>query len=79
MEPAEWIYLIVMLIVVIATIAMMPHPPSAAPQSLSDGGVPLASDGRAMCVIFGECWIDDNNVSNYGAVYSTPIKAEGGK
>lgn len=79
MEPIEWIYFIVILIVAIAAVASMPHPPSSAPQSLTDSGVPLASDGRAMCVIFGECWIDDNNVLNYGAVYSQPIKASGGK
>ena len=79
MTPVEWIYLIVMLIVMIAAVASMPHPPSSAPQSLSDSGVPLASDGRDMCVIFGECWIDDNNVLNYGAITNRPIKATSGK
>lgn len=79
MEPIEWIYLIVMLIIAIAVYASMPKPPTAAPAALSDSGVPLASDGRDMCVIFGECWIDDNNVLNYGALYTHPIKASGGK
>lgn len=79
MEPIEWIYLIVLLVVAIAVYASLPKPPSQAPQSLSDSGVPLAEDGRDMCVLFGENWIDDNNVLNYGALYTQPIKASGGK
>ena len=72
------IYMIIMLVVAVAVYASMPKPPSTQPQSLTDGGVPLASDGRDMCVVFGEVWIDDNNVCNYGALYTVAIKSSGG-
>ncbi len=75
----EWIYLIIMLVVAIAAYVSMPKPPVQAPSAITDSGVPLASDGRPMCVIFGENWIDDNNVMNYGALYTIPIKSDGGK
>jgi hypothetical protein len=71
-------YLLITLVVAIAVYASMPKPPSNAPQELTDSGVPLASDGRDMCVVFGEVWIDDNNVCNYGALYTVAIKSSGG-
>lgn len=75
----EWVYLIVMLVVAIAVYASMPKPKSVGSHSLADSDVPLAEDGRDMCVVFGEVWIDDNNVINYGALSTSPIKSSSGK
>ena len=79
MDPITWVYLIVMLVVAIAVYASMPKPKGVGPQALTDSGVPTAEDGRDMCVVFGEVWIDDNNVINYGALSTAPIKTSGGK
>lgn len=79
MDPITWIYLIVMLVVAIAVYASMPKPKSIGPQALSDSDVPTAQDGRDMSVVFGDCWIDDNNCINYGNLRTTPIKSSSGK
>jgi len=73
------IFMIIMLVVSVAMYASMPRPKGLSPQSLTDSGVPTAEDGRDMCIVFGEGWIDDNNVINYGGLYTTAIKASGGK
>lgn len=79
MEPIEWIYLIVMLIVLAAAIAMMPRPKSQPPPSLSDLNVPTAEDGREVVDCMGTCWIADPNVTYYGNLRTIPIYASGGK
>jgi hypothetical protein len=79
MEPVEWIYLIVMLVVLIATVALMPKPKSQTPPALGDFQVPTAEDGRDVSMIFGTVWIDDPNILNYGALTTRPIHATGGK
>lgn len=79
MEPIEWIYLIVMLIVLIAAVAMMPKPKSQPPPSLSDLNVPTAEDGREVVDVMGTVWISDPNVIYYGNLRTTPIFASSGK
>ena len=73
------VYLIIMLIITIAMYASMPRPKGIQPQTLTESGMPTAQDGRDLCVVFGEGWIDDNNTINYGGLYTTAIKASSGK
>lgn len=79
MDPVTWIYLIVMLIVLIASVALMPKPKSAPPPALGDYQVPTADDGRDVGMIFGTVWIDDPNIINYGQLTTRPIYATSGK
>ncbi|MGC1547218.1 MAG: hypothetical protein WA777_01710 [Rhodanobacter sp.] len=72
------VFLIIMLVISIAMYASMPRPKGLSPQNLTQSGVPTAEDGRDMCVVFGEAWIDDNNAINYGGIYTSPIKSSGG-
>lgn len=72
-----WV-MIILMIIALAMAMSMPGPQSVGPAALTDGDVPLAEDGRDMCVVFGECVISDNNVLNYGAITTTPIKSDGG-
>ena len=72
------IWIIVMLVVALAVAMSMPTPKPVGPAAMTDGDVPLAEDGRDMCVVFGEGVIDDNNVLNYGAIHTMPIKSDGG-
>lgn len=78
MDPITWIYLIVMLVVLIAAIALAPHPKSQPPND-ADLQVPTAEDGREVMDIAGECWIDDANVIWYGNLRTRPVKADSGK
>lgn len=72
------IILIALLVAVLLVVATTPKPPS---QSTSDSQltVPVAEDGREIMDIAGTCWIDDANVIDYGGLYTTPIRADGGK
>lgn len=79
MDPITWVILIVMLVAAIYVYATMPSPPSKQPPALGDLGVPTAEDGREIMMIFGEGWIDDNNVLWYGDLTTTPIQTDEGK
>lgn len=74
-----WVYLVLLIIVIVLSIAMRPKPQSTKPPALADFAVPTAEEGREVLVIFGEVWVDDPNVLAYGDLRTTPIKAKGGK
>ena len=73
------VFLIIMLVVTAAMYASMPRPKGVTPQNLTESDVPTAQDGRDLCVLFGEGWVDDNNVINFGALSTSPIPSNGGK
>jgi hypothetical protein len=41
--------------------------------------VPTAREGGSIPVVFGTCWVGNQNVVWYGDVKTQPIKASGGK
>lgn len=80
MDPATWVYIILMVVSLVISIAMMPKPQNAKPPALTDFSVPTSEEGREVCVIFGTCWIDDPNVLDYGNLRNEPpIRAKSGK
>lgn len=79
MDPITWVYLIVLVLVLILSVAMMAKPKSDKPPSLGDFGVPTVQDGRDVMMIGGTVWIDDPNVINYGNLRTRPITADSGK
>ncbi len=74
-----WVYVFVLGLSIVLSIAMRPRPQSQKPPALADFSVPTAEEGREVLVIFGEVWVDDPNVLAYGDLRTTPIKAKGGK
>lgn len=79
MDPITWIYLIVLVISIAVAYANRPKPQNAKPPALADYGVPTVDEGREVLVLFGEGWVDDPNVLDWGNLRTTPIKAKGGK
>lgn len=70
--------LLVLLIIAIIAIATMPKAKTPV-TSDSQLTVPTCEDGREIMDIGGTCWIDDNNVTDYGGLYTLPVRADGGK
>ena len=59
--------------------ALAPKPPQPKPAALEDFDIPLAEQGRAIPVVFGECLISSASVMWYGDLRTTAIKEKGGK
>ncbi|MHB1273608.1 MAG: hypothetical protein ACYCZD_12740 [Rhodanobacter sp.] len=79
MDPVTWIYLIVLVVSLVLSLALAPHIKGQKPAGLGDLSVPTAQDGREVSKIFGKNWIDDPNVINYGNLRTRPIHASSGK
>lgn len=79
MDPITWIYIIIMVLSIVISIALAPKPKNAKPPALADFDVPTAEDGREVVDFGGTVWIDDPNVLWYGDLSTTPIKVSSGK
>jgi hypothetical protein len=79
-DPVTWVYIIVMVIALILSVALAPKPKNAKPPALSDFDVPTVEDGREVMDFGGTVWIDDPNITWYGdlKVYP-PIQTSSGK
>lgn len=74
-----WIYLVVLIIAEILTVALSPKPPQPKPATLADFDVPTADPSRAIPVVFGTITITGPNVVWYGDLSSQAIHGGGGK
>jgi hypothetical protein len=79
MDPFTWVQIILFVISIAISIASRPKSQNNKPPALTDFSVPTAEEGREIQVLHGECWVDDPNVLWYGDLYTSPIKASGGK
>lgn len=80
MDPITWVYIAMLVLSLAVSYAMRPKTEHAKPLALEDFQVPVAEEGRDVCVIFGTVWIADPSVIDYGNLRSEPpIKAPGGK
>lgn len=59
--------------------ALAPKPPIPEPASLEDVDAPVAEEGKAIPVVFGDAWVTGPNVLWYGDLRATPIRKKGGK
>ncbi len=59
--------------------ALAPKPPVPKPAALEDFDIPLAEEGRAIPVVFGEVVLKSPSLMWYGDLRTTPIKQKGGK
>ena len=73
------VQLIIMILAAILTYALSPKPKTPSPDSLSDVSIPTIEVGKPVCVVFGDCWIDDSNVLWFGDLMTQPIYANSGK
>lgn len=59
--------------------ALAPKPPQPKPAALEDFDIPVAEEGKAIPVVFGEVILKSPNLMWYGDLRSTAIKKKGGK
>jgi hypothetical protein len=59
--------------------ALAPKPPVPKAAALEDFDIPLAEEGRAIPVVFGEVVLNSPSVMWYGALRTSAIKKKGGK
>jgi len=59
--------------------ALAPKPPVPKPAALEDFDIPLAEEGRAIPVVFGEVVLKSPSLMWYGDLRTTAIKEKGGK
>lgn len=72
-----WIWVVVILIVaLVLAYAMQPKPQQMKPAALEDFEFPVAEDGKAAALIFGDVWTEDPNVLWFGDLYTRPIKSK---
>lgn len=72
-----WVQTVVILIIaLVAAFAMQPKPQQPKAAILEDFELPVAEDGKAAPVIFGDCWTEDPNVLWYGNLRTTPVRAK---
>ncbi len=69
----------VLVVASLISIALAPKPPQQKPPGVGDFTVPVAEEGKAIPVIFGEVWVAGPNVLWYGALRTDPIRKKGGK
>lgn len=79
MDPMTWLYIIMLVVSLVVSIAMRPKPQNAKPPELADFEAPSVDEGREMAWVHGEDWIEDPNVLWWGDLRTTPIRASGGK
>jgi drug/metabolite transporter (DMT)-like permease len=74
-----WEYLIVLVVSALISVALAPKPPNQKPADLADIDAPTAEEGKPIPVVFGTVMLSGPNVLWYGALRTTPIKADSGK
>lgn len=79
MDPATWIYIIIMLISLYLSISNMPKPEKPKPAAFEDFEFPQFDEGTAQAVFFGDCWTEDWMVLTYGNYRTVAIKRKSGK
>lgn len=73
------IIIIAALVAVAVSIAMAPKPPSVDPQSLGEGDLPTAEEGKPIPVVFGTYTIKSPNIVWYGDIGYKAVKTSSGK
>jgi hypothetical protein len=72
-------YFIAFAVLLVATYALAPKPPTTPPAGLDTIKAPTAEEGREIPILFGTRRISSANVVWYGDLRTTAIKAKGGK
>lgn len=73
------IQLVLLVVSYFVSAALAPKPPQPKSAALEEFDIPVAEEGRAIPVVFGEVLLSDPNVMWYGDLRTTAIKKKGGK
>ncbi|MGR9107769.1 MAG: hypothetical protein ACU843_12630 [Gammaproteobacteria bacterium] len=78
-----WLYLAVFVVALIISAAAAflfrpKGPPPPNPATLEDIDVPVAEEGKTIGVVFGTVDLEDQNVVEYGNLYTDPIRLKAG-
>lgn len=73
-----WEALIYLVISLVISYALAPKTQPPTPEALEDIDIPQIDEGTAQSVVFGDCWVKDWQVLDYGNYKTTPI-TKGGK
>lgn len=79
MDPATWVYLIVMIISMYLSYSNRPKPVKPKPAAFADFEFPQFEEGTPQCVFFGDCWTEDWMVLGIGNYRTQEIKTDSGK
>jgi len=74
-----YVQLILLVVSYFVSAALAPKPPVPKAAALEDFDIPLAEEGRAIPVVFGEVVLNSPSVMWYGALRTSAIKKKGGK
>ena len=72
-------YIIFLVIVIIAAIALQPKPPGVKPATLSEVDAPTADEGKPVPKVFGTIVVQSPNIVWYGDLSYTKIMSGGKK
>lgn len=74
------IFAIVLLIASFVIQALtQPKTPKPKPNAITDFQFPQSAEGRPMCVVFGDCWVPDQQILWYGNFRNSEIKSSPAK
>lgn len=76
--PAIW-YFVVIIATYFYAQSIRPKANVPKPAALADFDLPVAEQGQARPIAFGEVTVTGPNILGYGALTSQPIKTKGGK
>lgn len=74
MDPVTWVYLIVMVVLMVASYLLMPRPKAPTPPQAKDLDAPTADASRPVPVVFGSLTVKSPNCLWYGNVASHSYK-----
>jgi len=74
-----YVQLILLVVSYFVSAALAPKPPVPKPAALEDFDIPLAEEGRAIPVVFGEVILKSPSLMWYGDLRTSAIKEKGGK
>lgn len=75
----SWVYVAILAVSVVVSIALAPKLPAQKSPSLEDLEVPTAEEGRPIPVVFGTVTVQSPNVVWYGDITYKPVKRKAGK
>ena len=74
-----WLNLALLALSVAISVSLAPKPPARRPQSLSEGDIPTAEEGRPIPVVFGTYTIKSSNIVWYGDIRYSEVTTKAGK
>lgn len=79
MDPATWVYIIILIVSMFLQQANAPKPQKPKPAAFSDFEFPQFDEGTPQAVFFGDNWTEDWMVLGVGNYRTSPIRTKSGK